>query len=68
MYVDKLEYEKMKQVCEATKIAFNLVNGVSSTSVIVAHDIKGEVSRIKSYLNTSLKATETLLNTYRENI
>lgn len=68
MYIDKLEYEKMKQVYEATKITFNLVNGVSSTSVIVAHDIKREISRIKSYLNISLKATETLLNTYRENI
>ncbi|EHI98151.1 hypothetical protein CDLVIII_1458 [Clostridium sp. DL-VIII] len=68
MYANKLEYEKMKQVYEATKIAFNLVNKVSVTAIIVNHDIKGEINRIKTYLNTSLKFTETLLNTYRENL
>lgn len=68
MNVNKLEYEKMKQVYEATKIAFNLVNEVSAKAIIINHDIKGEVNRIKTYLNTSLKFTETLLNTYRENL
>ena len=68
MYINKSEYEKLKQVSYAIRTTFNLIIEIPTCdSIIVGHDIRAEISRIENYLNTAMQSTETLLLAYQKN-